>query len=166
MSASCTAAWIGRLTDRGDLVGLAEVDVGINARDVHLGSTQTMHPLMRTAVRPGEPPHVAPVRELDMEQAAIVPVPVLEPARFALETTQHVWAWGVMALAVARRPTAEELDLWTRRARALGSVIARLERDATRVAAAASAARDRALLSDVFEHLPDAIVISKMPGSM
>jgi signal transduction histidine kinase/PAS domain-containing protein len=65
-----------------------------------------------------------------------------------------------MALAVSRRPTAEEMDLWARLARSLGSVIARLERDAARVAAAAAAARDRALLSDVFEHLPDAIVIT------
>jgi signal transduction histidine kinase len=65
-----------------------------------------------------------------------------------------------MALAVSRRPTAEEMDLWARLARSLGSVIARLERDAGRVAAAAASARDRALLSDVFEHLPDAIVIT------
>jgi signal transduction histidine kinase len=157
---SCTAAWMGRLTERGDLVGLAEVDVGISARDVHIDAAQSMHPLMRTAIRPAEPPHVAPIRELGMEQAAIVPMPILEPARFAIETSQHVWAWGVMALAVSRRPTVEEMDLWARLARSLGSVIARLERDAARVAAAAAAARDRALLSDVFEHLPDAIVIT------
>ncbi len=157
---SCTAGWVGRLTERGELIGLAEVDVGINAGDVHIAAAQMMHPLLRTAARPSDPPHVAPVRELGMEQAAIIPMPVLEPARFALESSQHVWAWGVMALAVSRRPTAEEMDLWARLARSLGSLVARLERDATRVAAAAAAARDRALLSDVFEHLPDAIVIT------
>jgi signal transduction histidine kinase len=157
---SCTAGWIGRLTEHGGLIGLAEVDTGIRAGDVRIDATQGMHPLVRSAVRPGDPPYVAPLRELGMEQAAIVPVPVLEPARFALETSQHAWAWGVMALAVSRRPTAEEMDLWMRLARSLGSVIARLERDADRIAATAAAARDRALLSDVFEHLPDAIVIT------
>ncbi len=157
---SCTAAWMGRLTERGDVAGLAEVDVGINARDVHIGAGQSMHPLLRTAIRPTDPPHIAPVRELGMEQAALVPMPILEPAGFAVERSQHVWAWGVMALAVSRRPTAEEMDLWARLARSLGGLIARLERDAARVAAAAAAARDRALLSDVFEHLPDAIVIT------
>ena len=65
-----------------------------------------------------------------------------------------------MALAITRRPTAEEMDLWSRLARSLGSLIARLERDANHIAVAAAAARDRALLSDVFEHLPDAIVIT------
>jgi signal transduction histidine kinase len=157
---SCTAGWIGRLTEQGALVGLAEVDVGIRAGDVHIESAQTMHPLMRGAVRPSDAPHVAPVRELGMEQAAIVPMPVLEPARFALESSQQTWAWGVMALAVSRRPTGDEMDLWSRLARSLGSLVARLERDASHVAAAAAAARDRALLSDVFEHLPDAIVIT------
>ncbi|MGQ0714377.1 MAG: ATP-binding protein [Gemmatimonadaceae bacterium] len=157
---SCTAGWIGRLTEHGDLVGLAEVDVGLDARAIRIGAGHTMHPLVRATVRPGDPPHVASVRELGMEQAALVPMPVLEPARFALESMRRPWAWGVMALAVSRRPTADEMELWTRLARALGSVIARLERDADHVAAAAAAARDRALLSDVFEHLPDAIVIT------
>jgi hypothetical protein len=103
---SCTAAWMGRLTERGDLVGLAEVDVGISARDVHIDAAQSMHPLMRTAIRPAEPPHVAPIRELGMEQAAIVPMPILEPARFAVETSQHVWAWGVMPLTRERHRPA------------------------------------------------------------
>src|SRR5688500_19361922 len=64
---SCTAGWIGRLTEHGELIGLAEVDVGISAGDVHIDAAQTMHPLLHTAVRPGEPSHVAPVRELGME---------------------------------------------------------------------------------------------------
>ena len=157
---SCTAGWIGRLTEHGELVGLAEVDVGIRAGDVRVDSGQAMHPLMRSAARPGDPPHIAPVRELGMEQAAIISMPVLEPARFALGGSPQIWPWGVMALAITRRPTAEEMDLWSRLARSLGSLVARLERDANHIAVAAAAARDRALLSDVFEHLPDAIVIT------
>jgi signal transduction histidine kinase len=157
---SCTAGWIGRLNEHGELAGLAEVDVGIDAKDVRIGAGHAMHPLVRATVRPGDPPLIAPVRELGMEQAALVPLPVLEPARFALESAQRPWAWGVMALAVSRRPTADEMQLWVRLARSVGSVVARLERDAEQVAAAAAAARDRALLSDVFEHLPDAIVIT------
>src|SRR5688572_26654393 len=114
---SCTAGWIGRLTERGELVGLAEVDVGIRAGDVRVDSGQAMHPLMRSAARPGDAPHIAPVRELGMEQAALISMPVLEPARFALGGSPQIWPWGVMALAITRRPTAEEMDLWSRLAR-------------------------------------------------
>src|SRR5687767_15615434 len=57
---SCTAAWIGRLTEQGELIGLAEVDVGIRAGDVRIEVGQAMHPLLRAAMRPGDAPHVAP----------------------------------------------------------------------------------------------------------
>jgi len=157
---SCNSGWIGRLTEHGDLVGVAELDVGIKAREIHIAATQVAHPLMRAAAKPEEPPRIVSVRELGMEQAAVIPMPVLERARFALQSAPHMWAWGVMALGISRQPRAEELELWTRLTRSLSSVIARLDRDAGRVAAAAAAARDRALLSDVFEHLPDAIVIT------
>src|SRR5688572_6566747 len=45
---SCTAAWLGRLTEHGELIGLAEVDVGIRATDVRIDAVQAMHPLMRS----------------------------------------------------------------------------------------------------------------------
>ena len=158
--ASCTAGWIGRITPNGHLAGLAEVDVGIAPTSVTVGGDNPNHPLWRAAMHADEAPRVLPLRELGMDQAAIVPLPVLEPTRFAIGDDVVPQPWGVMALAVVRPPTHAELELWHRIGRSLGGLLARIETNAVRLHAASSAARDRTLLKDVLEHLPDAIVIT------